>query len=117
MESYDIAVIGGGVNGGGIARDAAGRGWRVLLCERAGQYRPQLAQGSSFAAAARIRAGLLFPHTETATRVICGTTAERAAEISRETRPGTAASAHLPAYEVWRRRIADSFVSHGGVTP
>ncbi|HLU70701.1 MAG TPA: DUF1702 family protein [Nonomuraea sp.] len=88
-----------------------------LLCERAGQYRPQLAQGSSFAAEARIRAGLLFPHTETATRVICGTTAERAAEISRETRPGTAASGHLPAYEVWRRRIADSFVSHGGVTP
>ena len=30
---YDIAVIGGGVNGCGIARDAAGRGWRVHLCE------------------------------------------------------------------------------------
>ncbi len=30
---YDIAIIGGGVNGCGIARDAAGRGWRVHLCE------------------------------------------------------------------------------------
>lgn len=30
----DIAVIGGGINGAGIARDAAGRGLRVLLCER-----------------------------------------------------------------------------------
>ena len=30
---YDLAVIGGGINGCGIARDAAGRGWSVLLCE------------------------------------------------------------------------------------
>jgi len=30
---YDIAVIGGGVNGCGIARDAAGRGAKVLLLE------------------------------------------------------------------------------------
>jgi len=29
----DIAVIGGGINGAGIARDAAGRGLKVLLCE------------------------------------------------------------------------------------
>lgn len=31
---YDIAIIGGGVNGCGIARDAAGRGLSVLLCEK-----------------------------------------------------------------------------------
>lgn len=31
---YDIAVIGGGINGCGIARDAAGRGLGVLLCEK-----------------------------------------------------------------------------------
>jgi len=30
---FDIAVIGGGVNGAGIARDAAGRGAKVLLLE------------------------------------------------------------------------------------
>ncbi len=30
----DIAIIGGGINGAGIARDAAGRGWSVFLCER-----------------------------------------------------------------------------------
>lgn len=30
---YDLLVIGGGVNGCGIARDAAGRGLSVLLCE------------------------------------------------------------------------------------
>ncbi len=31
---YDLAVIGGGINGAGIARDAAGRGLKVLLCEK-----------------------------------------------------------------------------------
>src|SRR6266853_1404973 len=33
-ESVDLLVVGGGVNGVGIARDAAGRGLRVLLCEK-----------------------------------------------------------------------------------
>ncbi|MCJ8299662.1 MAG: glycerol-3-phosphate dehydrogenase, partial [Pseudomonadales bacterium] len=32
-EIYDLLVIGGGVNGTGIAADAAGRGLKVLLCE------------------------------------------------------------------------------------
>lgn len=31
---FDVLVVGGGINGTGIARDAAGRGMRVLLCER-----------------------------------------------------------------------------------
>jgi glycerol-3-phosphate dehydrogenase len=32
-ETYDLLVIGGGINGVSIARDAAGRGLSVLLCE------------------------------------------------------------------------------------
>ena len=32
--SYDLLVIGGGINGAGIARDAAGRGLSVLLVEK-----------------------------------------------------------------------------------
>ncbi len=31
---YDLAIVGGGINGVGIARDAAGRGFKVLLVER-----------------------------------------------------------------------------------
>src|SRR5215468_6687267 len=31
---YDLAIIGGGINGAGIARDAAGRGLRVVLIEK-----------------------------------------------------------------------------------
>src|SRR6185312_9848465 len=34
MDSYDLLVIGGGINGAGIARDAAGRGLSVLLVEK-----------------------------------------------------------------------------------
>ncbi len=34
MSAYDIAIIGGGINGCGIARDAAGRGLKVFLCEQ-----------------------------------------------------------------------------------
>ena len=34
MADFDLAIIGGGINGAGIARDAAGRGLRVLLVER-----------------------------------------------------------------------------------
>ncbi len=30
----DVLVVGGGINGVGIARDLAGRGWRVVLCEQ-----------------------------------------------------------------------------------
>lgn len=33
-DPVDLAIIGGGINGAGIARDAAGRGLTVLLCER-----------------------------------------------------------------------------------
>ena len=34
MADFDLAIIGGGINGAGIARDAAGRGLSVLLIEQ-----------------------------------------------------------------------------------
>jgi glycerol-3-phosphate dehydrogenase len=52
---YDIAIIGGGINGCGIARDAAGRGWRVHLCERA-----DLGSGTSSASTKLIHGGLRY---------------------------------------------------------
>lgn len=54
-QPFDIAVIGGGVNGCGIARDAAGRGARVLLLERG-----DLAQGTSSASTKLIHGGLRY---------------------------------------------------------
>ncbi len=52
---YDLAVVGGGVNGCGIARDAAGRGAKVLLLERG-----DLAQGTSSASTKLIHGGLRY---------------------------------------------------------
>ncbi len=52
---YDIAIIGGGINGCGIARDAAGRGWRVHLCDRA-----DLGSGTSSASTKLIHGGLRY---------------------------------------------------------
>ncbi|NCU12996.1 MAG: FAD-dependent oxidoreductase, partial [Sphingomonadaceae bacterium] len=54
-EPFDLAVIGGGVNGAGIARDAAGRGARVLLLEAG-----DLAQGTSSASTKLIHGGLRY---------------------------------------------------------
>jgi glycerol-3-phosphate dehydrogenase len=55
MADYDLAVIGGGINGAGIARDAAGRGIRVLLVEQ-----NDLASGTSSASTKLIHGGLRY---------------------------------------------------------
>src|SRR5690606_4456655 len=52
---YDIAVIGGGINGCGIARDAAGRGLSVYLCEK-----DDLASGTSSVSTKLIHGGLRY---------------------------------------------------------
>lgn len=52
---FDICVIGGGINGCGIARDAAGRGYKVLLIEKG-----DLAQGTSSASSKLIHGGLRY---------------------------------------------------------
>jgi glycerol-3-phosphate dehydrogenase len=52
---FDVAVIGGGINGAGIARDLAGRGARVLLLEAG-----DLAGGTSSASSKLIHGGLRY---------------------------------------------------------
>ncbi|HYR26587.1 MAG TPA: glycerol-3-phosphate dehydrogenase [Aquabacterium sp.] len=51
----DVLVIGGGINGAGIARDLAGRGWQVLLCEQ-----DDLARHTSSASTKLIHGGLRY---------------------------------------------------------
>ncbi len=53
--TVDLLVIGGGINGTGIARDAAGRGVRVLLCEQ-----DDLAAHTSSASTKLIHGGLRY---------------------------------------------------------
>jgi len=53
--TYDIAIIGGGINGAAIARDAAGRGLSVFLCEQ-----DDLASATSSASTKLIHGGLRY---------------------------------------------------------
>lgn len=54
-DAYDLLVIGGGINGAGVARDAAGRGLKVLLCEK-----DDLAAHTSSASTKLIHGGLRY---------------------------------------------------------
>ena len=54
-DRYDVLVVGGGVNGAGIARDLSGRGARVLLCEQ-----DDLASHTSSASTKLIHGGLRY---------------------------------------------------------
>jgi len=55
MADFDLAIIGGGINGTGLARDAAGRGLRVLLVET-----NDLGSGTSSASSKMIHGGLRY---------------------------------------------------------
>jgi glycerol-3-phosphate dehydrogenase len=52
---YDLVIIGGGINGCGIARDAAGRGLKVFLCEM-----NDLASGTSSWSTKLVHGGLRY---------------------------------------------------------
>ncbi|GGD44763.1 glycerol-3-phosphate dehydrogenase [Erythrobacter arachoides] len=54
-DPFDLIVIGGGVNGAGVARDAAGRGARVLLLETG-----DLASGTSSKSTKLVHGGLRY---------------------------------------------------------
>ncbi|WP_313535387.1 glycerol-3-phosphate dehydrogenase [Sphingomonas sp.] len=54
-ERFDLLVVGGGINGAGIARDAAGRGLSVLLVEK-----EDLASHTSSASTKLIHGGLRY---------------------------------------------------------
>jgi glycerol-3-phosphate dehydrogenase len=53
--TFDLLIVGGGINGAGIARDAAGRGLKVLLVEK-----DDLAAHTSSASTKLIHGGLRY---------------------------------------------------------
>ena len=55
LSRYDLLIIGGGINGVGIARDAAGRGLSVLLVEK-----DDLAAATSSSSSKLIHGGLRY---------------------------------------------------------
>jgi hypothetical protein len=91
---------------GGVNEAELQQLWRL-----AGEHRSSLAQGCVFGASARVRAGLVIPHTELATRVFCGLSAAEASAVADEARLNLDGSSQWPNYEVWRQRIANKFVS------
>jgi hypothetical protein len=103
-------------SGAGLAATYAGAvdeaGLRKLR-DAAGPARPSLAQGSAFAAKARERAGLLTDATTLGTAVLCGATAQEAAAVTDVALEDLPPDGLEPAYEVWRRRIADHFTANG----
>lgn len=89
------------------------------LRDDTGEHRGSLAQGSAFAAESRVRAGLVVPHTELGTAVLCGMDAEKTARFSRELRPdprGPETNTTHPQYEVWRSSLAREFAAREGGT-
>jgi len=73
-------------------------------------YARQLAQGVAFAAKTRLRAGNLVEHTTRACRVLCGMEPDQAAALTDECLAGlTSGTPRVPAFELWRRRIAARF--------
>ena len=55
IPQYDLAIIGGGINGAGIAREAAGQGLSVFLCEKG-----DLASATSSASSKLVHGGLRY---------------------------------------------------------
>ncbi len=53
--TFDLFILGGGINGAGVARDASGRGISVMLCEK-----DDLAQGTSSRTTKFIHGGLRY---------------------------------------------------------
>ena len=87
-KTYDMIVVGGGINGTGIANDAAGRGLSVLLCEQA-----DLASATSSASSKLIHGGLRYlEHREF--RLVREALRER--EVTRAAPPSRASSKASP---------------------
>ncbi|WP_329162444.1 DUF1702 family protein [Streptomyces anulatus] len=116
VEAFPPARRGDLFSGVGLAATYAGGAGAdelLRLREGVGAYRPQLLQGSAFAAEAREHAGLTVPHTQLATEVLCGMKPHEAAGVCRELRPGASDRVDTPAYETWRQGIAGALVSEG----
>jgi hypothetical protein len=89
---------------GGASREAL-----VELRDAAEARAPEAAQGASFAAHARARAGNPAVHTDLACQILCGVPASEAAQLIESDLEDLRAGNGLPEYEVWRKRIHERF--------
>lgn len=81
----------------------------IMQLKRYGEkYILNLGQGAAFAAAARIEAGNLIPHTDMACMIYSGINAQIASDITDDARKAIANfnNKDVPAYESWRLKIS-----------
>jgi hypothetical protein len=79
--------------------------------QHAGEHRAAVAQAGAFAAKARVLAGLVTSHTGRATSIFCGTGPEQAAAATDRALADLPPDGSVPAFEIWRRRIAAELCS------
>lgn len=104
--------------GAGLAATYAGGVAETELLDfkrHAGRYLPDVAQGAVFAAAARVQADLVTPHTVLATDILCGVTPFQASDLADRTLGGAFGVSDIPAYELWRRRIVSGLAEFRAV--
>ncbi|GAA2520054.1 DUF1702 family protein [Winogradskya humida] len=103
-------------SGAGLAATyAAGATLEELAAfrDRAGEHRPAVAQGSAFAAKARVLAGNPTEATAQATGVLCGMTPGEAAAVTDEALQALQPGGARPTFAQWRDRISHRFAPSG----
>jgi hypothetical protein len=80
----------------------------AALREGAGAYSAELAQGSVFATKARVHAGFVPPHTDSAVGILTGLSVSDA-DVLADVGSNASADGDVPAYEVWRRQVRAHF--------
>lgn len=96
-------------SGVGLAATYAGGATRSelkALSERSAHFREHLAQGSAFAAKARLAAGIDVPHTSLGTQLLCGLSAYDAATVTDFALSSFDPGQYLDdTYEQWRTEV------------
>ncbi|WP_412543683.1 DUF1702 family protein [Longispora sp. K20-0274] len=86
----------------------------AALRRSAGDYAPDLAQGSVFAAKARAFSGYEPAHTEVAIGALADMTVAKASAFADDVAVDGLGSTTVPAYEVWRAKVRAPFVPRAG---
>ncbi|HEY2290267.1 MAG TPA: DUF1702 family protein [Thermoanaerobaculia bacterium] len=99
-------------SGAGLACTYAGGADEAALRELAAlsaRYRAEVAQGSAFAAVARVSAGVVPAHSRLACEILTGCAVEDAARAALAVRTTLPTDDPAPLYELWRRGIQACF--------
>jgi hypothetical protein len=83
----------------------------AAVARHGAEHAAAIAQGAAFATTARLRAGVLVEHTIRACRILCCAEPEEAAAVADACMEGLVDSPLVPAFEIWRQRIAAHFDS------